>query len=355
MDIGSIASVWNNGPAINSRGEIYLTAGFNARSLNRDGSIRWNYASGSSYLVWPEAGPDDSLYVGNYNNSPGFNQGFSRDGTPRPSVPLANVHAIGSDGVLYGTQSNLWGAVNPDGTVTWTLPLQASHAGGAAVTSDGVVILSDRDIRAVASAGNVLWTYPRSYTDGSNSAPTIGSDGVIYFVDDYNGRAVALNPNGSVKWTYQPLLWTSFNPIDILVDDQQNTYWYTDQYGLIALNPSGALRWQRSSTESRDYSAIIDQQGTIVMADGSEIVAVSSDTGADRWRYNFGAGTLIYGLAPGLGQTMYALVAFPNNPGGYTLVSLPEPTCVTTAAMALTSWACCARRHRTKTLPVENL
>jgi len=109
------------------------------------------------------------------------------------------------------------------------------------------------------------------------SSPTIGADGTIY-VGSHDGHLYAINPVGTEKWRYPSIgsvgMIRSSPAIDrtgglhdgtIYVGSGPNDFSFNGR--LLAINPDGSLRWQftpnNSSDNDVDSSPAIDSAGKI--------------------------------------------------------------------------------------------
>jgi len=106
--------------------------------------------------------------------------------------------AIGPDGTIYvGSKDSKLYAINPDGTLRWTVSGTYSFDCSPAVGLDGTVYMGANDgyLRAIAN-GVVKWAY---YLAGAIfSSPAIGTNGTIYVgVVNVGGNIVALSPGGT--------------------------------------------------------------------------------------------------------------------------------------------------------------
>lgn len=223
-------------PAIAEDGTIYflpMTGKFFA--VSPDGKEKWSYPIFMFKNAWssPSIDKDGTIYVGSEMYPP-------RE-TGKPEEKHANVYAINPDGTLkweYSTGSN-WStgtaaiaddgviftttglceggkcenailAINPDGTKKWSLfPENGVPEGSPTIAKDGTVYITAKgkdDPRksffyALNPAdGSTKWKMAGSA--GMSITPGIDSDGTIYF-GDWDGVFFALNPDGSEKWRVQ--------------------------------------------------------------------------------------------------------------------------------------------------------
>lgn len=124
---------------------------------------------------------------------------------------------IGPDGTVYAqdTEAIVY-ALSPDGGLRWLRDLGAVGVGGegsegpVAVGEDGTIFVGvnpggpTAQIVALNPDGSTRWTYTRDDTQGLIGGPGVGADGNVYAVFDLvNSAVVSLRPeDGSVRWTH---------------------------------------------------------------------------------------------------------------------------------------------------------
>ena len=165
-------------PAIGSDGTVYV-GGDKLYAIEPNGSLRWSF-SGS----WPEA--------------------------------IRNTPAIGKDGTVYFVYHNIpLTALNPiDGSIKWSLSLGVDdHCfASPAIGTDGTIYVATQPgiVYAVTQSGQLLWTFnlaSAGFTGTIRSSPSIDANGSIYFglnMGNPSSAFLSLNPNGTLKWLFEP-------------------------------------------------------------------------------------------------------------------------------------------------------
>ena len=183
--------------AIGKNGLAYI-GGTRLRALDvRDGRVVHEYPEpvySPGLEFGPAVGPDGTVYVasGVHSRSGHFLYAFDPDLTPKWKINAGVMEmtpAISADGTVY---IHNWGdvlgvtdgeaeippgvhAINPDGTVKWSLP-------------------------GIMKAPPEAWDdNPEGAVLGSDSSPIVDADGVVYFGSDI-GRIFAIKPNGTLLW-----------------------------------------------------------------------------------------------------------------------------------------------------------
>jgi outer membrane protein assembly factor BamB len=206
--------------------------------------VKWNVTvqnsgEGVDSLTSPTIGPDGTIYVSDV----GFRIiAVTPDGSLKWQVwtqgEVVDSPAVGSDGTIYvqiddppqlppcGTVLNkCLVALNPDGTIKWTLR-DMGEFDSPAVGSDGTVYI---DGLAVGPDGAVKWESP-----GTFSSPSIGLDGTIY--GSAGNGVYAVNPDGTVHWRFPS------NSTGVSIDSA-GTIYFGNAGNIYALNPDGSLKW----------------------------------------------------------------------------------------------------------------
>jgi PKD repeat protein len=277
-----------NSPVIGIDGTIYVgSTDKNLYALNRDGTLKWKYSTGSDIVQGaPTIGSDGTIYSTSYD---GKLYALNPDGTLKWSYTTDNRYgspAIGSDGTIYigSYYYNLF-ALNPDGTLKWTYKTGNSICSSPAIGSDGTIYIGSRDknVYALSPDGTLKW----SYTTGgriSNSSPAIGSDGTVY-IGSGDSKFYALNRDGTLKWSYTTGGSIVSSPS---IGPDGTIYIGSSDNKIYGLNPDGTLKWAYITKGAVQGSAAIGADGTIYIGSSdNKIYGLNSD-GTLKWSYTTG-------------------------------------------------------------------
>jgi len=236
-------------------------------ALTFDGSLKWTYiidssANSQNGLSTPAIASDGTIYVA----GEGF-FAFNPDGSMKWQYAAGDVWnspTIGLDGTVYVAINVTLYVFHPDGTVKWQYnimknprPDGTSALSSPALDIDGTIYFGDEEgiFHAVDPDGNRKWTY--DIAQGREcyirSSPCIGADGTIYVgtkvVPGVQVQFVALNPNGTLKWVYEPH--------DRNINEQGNDIYSSPAIGsdgtiyfgcetgyVYALDSDGTLNWK---------------------------------------------------------------------------------------------------------------
>lgn len=206
----------------------------------------------------------------------------------------------------------------------WEFPANGMLLSSPAIASDGSIVfgagsaddpqLLETNVYALNPDGTVKWTYTRSTQPFDLASPSIGSDGTVYIGtgDDY---LLALNgTTGARKWRYTATTPVISSPA--LATD--GTIYFHDDTTLYALTDGGTtstLRWSLALNAATYASPAVATDGTIYLgAAGATFYAVNSN-GTVRWTFAAdgdvyttpaiaGDGTVYFGTLAG---SIYAL------------------------------------------------
>ncbi len=171
---------------------------------------------------------------------------------------------LADDGtILIGCTNDSIYAFNPDGTVKWADSVGGQVWATGALGADGTAYFQTADSMVIAlrSDGTTAWTFP---SGGGNSAPVVGTDGIVYAVNQ-DGMVYAINPaDGSQKWTYNLSVPSVQAPA---IDPSRNR--------LYVVSDAGALQSVDLTTGSAGYSITVgqDASGPVVGPDGSIFIS----------------------------------------------------------------------------------
>ena len=312
-----------------SDGSLYVWGKDYYYKVSSDGKELWKFrCTGDKFESTPSIDADGTIYVGSYNHNL---YALNPDGTVKWSVDLYGeieaCPAIGADGTIYaGTEysnpvtGHLY-ALNKDGTLKWS--------SDTAETNDSIiaspVIGNDNNIYLATWGGFVYSIKPDSTINWKlkagidmSSSLAIGNNGDIY-VRSGNRFLYSLKSDGSLNWSYSLILKP--NKISPAIGGDGTIYMSSgdDGYSLTALNPDGSVKWQYSIEHKMGTSPAIGQDETIYFGMDNSLYALNPN-GALKWIFesssnsNFDsapiidAGGVIYVHA---GRNLYAL-----NPGG---------------------------------------
>jgi hypothetical protein len=264
--------------SIGADGAIYLWAnevsgstavGSAILALEPDGSRRWRYELGVGHGVGGVALASDGAVI--FATDQGKLWALNADGTQRWQVPLgcgggANPITLGSDGTIYAIDPCGLFAYRDDGTLMWQASVPAGWTSPPALSSDGLhvyVVGNDATPTGLVSAldaatGDVEWQYAMSELSpsGGGTGPGLAVspfDGAIYVAADERsadpfttavGHVYALEPDGTLRWTYTLPSGQQGGLPAIGVDGTAHVKYgsWTSMY-VVALRPDGSTAW----------------------------------------------------------------------------------------------------------------
>lgn len=270
-----------------------------------EGKQKWAYTPATTYNPPggdnPSIGADGTIYTGNYNGLFAVNP----DGTQKWTLTNTGYASpvIGNDGMLFSTTGSLTSyALNPDGSTKWTYSLSANGLSGRpALASDGTLYVINRGeptLYAFSSTGSLKWTFATT-SPARIGSPAIASDGTIYVGAYYDGThtgtygaVYALNPDGSVKWSFNiPKINYILSISAFAIGSDGTLYFGTSEGRLFALNPNGTQKWvyQASGITVNLSAPSIASDGTLytpVSASGfsTKLIALNPD-GTQKWAF----------------------------------------------------------------------
>ena len=155
-----------------------------------------------------------------------------------------------------------------------------------------------RSTYAGPQAPQLEWNYK---IGGSvHSSPAIGADGTIY-VGSSDGNLYAINPTGSLKWSYTTGGYIIYSSPAIGAD---GTIYVGSDDGLYAINPTGSLKWSYITRGSVHSSPAIGADGTIYVGSSDHHLYAINPTGSLKWSYTMG-GFIYHSPTIGADGTIY--------------------------------------------------
>lgn len=273
-----------------------------------------NYTLNKSNPIWPDIFANNqsngqSKYLGPQKNSTKWVFNTSSDNG-------VGGQTIGSDGTIYfvinvNETGNLY-AVNPDGTVKWNVTFENLYSSIAPTIGDNglIYIMSDYEVpvlTAINPDGTIRWQYTfREYESNVASYPVIGKDGNILvglnLYDDENdfAKIYSINPDGTLKWTYkihrgiEDFIYTLFNSVGPDGTLYVGSYFETEN-----LEPSQIESFTFRPSNYHGVLNAINPEGTLKWN-----YTFSEDLYMKRW----GPGAASWGSAVGPDGTIYAAV-----------------------------------------------
>ncbi|MFH4969529.1 PQQ-binding-like beta-propeller repeat protein [Gaetbulibacter sp. M240] len=153
-----------------------------------------------------------------------------------------------------------------------------------AIADDGTIYIGSEDnnnFHAINPDGTLKWTYT-GISDNVYSSASIGSDGTIY-VGSKDNHLHAIDPNGSQKWKFNIGGDAIYTTPAIASDG--TIYIGSDSGNLFAVNPDGTQKWAFTTAENRIRSTpAIASDGTVyITSDDDKLYALNPDNGIILW------------------------------------------------------------------------
>ena len=197
--------------------------------------------------------------------------------------------AFGADGTIYLPADIYLYALDPlDGSIEWQYLTggHPRHPGGRHGRDD-LFGCSNNYFYALNPDGSLKWSF---LIDNSFalSSPAIGTDGTIYVGSD-NYNLYALNPaDGSVKWIFTAHGVLETSPA-IGADGTIYIGGGFPEHNLYAVNPTdGSLKWLFSTGDPIDGSPSIGADGTIYVGSSDHNFYALNPNGSLKWKFTAG-------------------------------------------------------------------
>ena len=162
--------------------------------------------------------------------------GYVPEGAATSTVPVQVITAGGSSNTVDLDVT----LRSSDGRVRWRFQTDSSFSGNyVTMAADGTIYTSDAvGLYAISPDGALLWFQPAG-RGGRQIA--VGDDGTIY-----TSMVAAINPDGTVKWQFDPPNPYSAQIAGPAVGSDGNVYAVQNTFnglGVFSLDPAGSLRW----------------------------------------------------------------------------------------------------------------
>jgi large repetitive protein len=151
---------------------------------------------------------------------------------------------------------------------------------------------------ASGASGRLQWIYNLPNSGDLLGGPVIGSDGCAYFSDS-NGRLIAVNHTGALRWVYSPGGIGGYSPCL----GPNDTIYVGGYDGILGVTSSGRLKW-KAATTSGAVALTVDAVGTIYCGSRHGVLYAVSRKGHLLWSKRFG-GPLWVAPAVGRDGTLY--------------------------------------------------
>jgi outer membrane protein assembly factor BamB len=334
----SIAYSLRSAVALGDDGTIYVPSLEGIYAVHPDGTEKWRYQGPGDLSQAPAVAADGTIYAAAYFGSTSvvaINSSGALEWTYDASEFVSGTTALGADGTVYfgSTDEHLY-ALNPDGTVKWTLLVPESRFGvrSPSVGADGTVYVGVVDssfgglLVAVGADGVRKWAYPT--LNGVAAAPAIGTDGTVYVgaaADEsgFDGKLYAINPDGTLRWSYQTQGAIYFSavigPDGTVYVGSGGTQYDPDQTGTFyAINPDGSPKWDYALPGCVGGGATIGADGLIYVPTagcvlgGTGILVVLNPDGTLAWEFEVPGDVKVISGAPALAAdgTLYLVSTY---------------------------------------------
>jgi outer membrane protein assembly factor BamB len=295
-------------PIIDKDGVIYV-GGSDMFAIYPNGTMKWKFKMDGMSISAPAIDDNGVLYF-NALFGEWFVALYTDNGTRKWERSIGWTYAsptVGPDGIIYAPATDNWNVIAfyPNGTVKWRFHANERVFSSPAIGDDGTIYCTSYGSYLYAlypENGTVKWQY---HTGGSvRTSPCIADDGTFYVVS-VNGVLHALYPNGTLKWQADYIDGGTSPTIG-----QDGTI-YCGYHKLYGINPDGSVKWvfdPGNIGSIKEGTPCNSLDGTIYFgtyaSNGGDLIAVYPN-GTERWRIHLASGYIMSAPAIGSDGTVY--------------------------------------------------
>jgi len=225
------------------------------------------------------------------------------------------VYTVGSDTI--GDTNYMLYALNPTGSLKWSVPCPPLYKGDLAIGADGSIYAhlfesGAGGLYAFDPSGSIRWVQTNAAT--GSASPAIGADGTVYYYSDARSPVptastlCAIRPDGTIKWAYP--LGAEYAGYPVVGPD--GTIYAVSGNAIFAINPDGTEKW----TNTNDWAGFraVSPEGVLYMGAWPDFFVAVNPNGTIRWKASpggvcfpvigpdgiiyFGTSSAIYALTP---------------------------------------------------------
>ncbi len=279
---------------------VYGNPQLNGRSKNSgitSGVINWKIDSLLNMSAGITLGKDSTIYVASEFLFCAYRFDGSLKWKLNLGVSTQTTPLIKNNGdiiVYYESPSTIY-AINSNGEISWTLPLQFNISSQFNIGLDGVIYLTHSNTLYAVYNGNILWEVNNSKI-GSNINTTISPDGKFMYLKGSQNSIICIDLiSHQIVWEFGK----GGNSASPLIDSHGNIYIsssdesYNDgKFALFSFNPDRTVRWFFPHNElirygSETYSSY-QQPAINIFGDfifGNDTIYSVSYDGQLNWKY----------------------------------------------------------------------
>ncbi len=316
VDGGGVRLVYSS-PVVGNDGNVYVAA----RDLKNDGDARkslllavapdgklaWSYNYGfDANFNWnaPAVDYSGNIYLLHRTNTPMQITKLTSAGvattmplTTDPEVEVENKGGIALDNqgnIYFGGTDNTTYKYSAAGAKEWNSESLGAAEGALAIGADGTIYLTTEGsagVVALNADGSKKWSYEILSGGAKNGGVAVG-DGVVYAaagaIADGNAEAggiVALNLDGTKKWAYPTD--ESVTQCTPLIDNRGYVHFITDAGTYYVIQDNGEFYGSKNLGEASTSSPVMNDEGKVVVVvvnadgDNKKSIVVGVDTGAE--------------------------------------------------------------------------
>ncbi len=249
------------GPALTAAGALYYLSENSVVSVDSASTKKWQYdTAGRTNLFGPTLGADGTLYQGSWDHS--F-YALNPDGTLKWKAQAAGCVSypatvddsrkmvyLGGGDAHCGPDGTLYAFAN-DGTLKWKYDAGSMDVGSPAIGADGTIYApAPPKLLALNPDGTLKWSVGDFQNEVAGViSPAIAADGTIY-VGSARGHISAIDPvTHAIKWFYltgpEPGDPAQFRGVQgyPVVDQDGTVYVGAVDHNMYAIDKAGKLKW----------------------------------------------------------------------------------------------------------------